>query len=103
LPTFRSKEIVDARQFDGSIESAREITAWFKEHSHGYLGSTLQQAIERSDIGGEKIYVETPKRLQLSTATSDIYLEPTDWLIRTQDGFFKSLPDYRMSEKYEQV
>lgn len=109
MPTFRSKEIVDARQFVGGIDNAKELVAWFREHVADYRSSTLNVSESRIALGSADPQVEIPApHLTIfcgddPTTWWSLGLEPTDWLVRKQSGRVVVRSDERMKKEYDQV
>lgn len=106
MPTFRSKKIVDGRQFDGTEESAKDLSAWFKEHAYGYHSSTLEKSLEYHKLGDPDSVVDVgvPSTLILRTRhLQPLYLKKSDWLIRHDTGSFEVVSDYMRVKDYEQV
>ena len=72
---------LEALEYDGSEESAREITSWVMscEDSWDFTGDMAQET----------------NGLRLVTKTCDITLTPTDWVVRHSNGRFRK---YRRDE-----
>jgi len=109
MPTFRSKptepEIIDARQFTGSYESAKDITNWFKANYEGpYINATLREKVTTLALGsvidGEVSY---PNELILTVANGDYFVYGGFWLVHRQDGTWVVWTDNQIKRKYDQV
>lgn len=109
MPTFRSKEIVDARQFDGSSDKAKELVKWVKSRSIEYRNSTLSVSRSTHELGSSDpaIVIPTPCLLMhFGEEPKDwrsLTLYPTDWLVERQDGRLQVESDLNMKNNYEQV
>ncbi|QFG09773.1 hypothetical protein SEA_SLOOPYJOE_68 [Arthrobacter phage Sloopyjoe] len=109
MPTFRSKEIVDARQFIGGIDNAKELVDWFKAHSTNYRSSELKVSESRAMLGATHPVVDVPApRLSIFLGKhprdwTSLWLGPTDWLVLKQDGRFVVMFDESFKKKFEQV
>ncbi|QFG09172.1 hypothetical protein PBI_SPORTO_67 [Arthrobacter phage Sporto] len=109
MGTYRSKEIVDARQFDGSIEKAQELVAWIKAHKPDYRRSELNISKGISMLGSADPVIEVPVpclNVDFGEEPKDwwsLSLKPTDWLVLEQDGRFTIYFDEGFKKKFVQV
>lgn len=95
MPLFRKKQLtIEARQWDGTIESAQEILRW----SGGAVGFRSEQ------IGSP----EDSKRfrkdwLAVHTLEGAMEAQPRDWIIRGVKGeFYPCKPDI-FEATYDQI
>lgn len=109
MPTFKSKpvepEVVDARKFTGTPDSAREISQWFKANYEGeYHSATLRERVTTSMIGSVEDRSVKPVNMFLLFASGGEYeLFPECWLVHRQDGSWTTWSDDYMQRKYDQV
>lgn len=109
MPTFQSNETVDARQFTGDIDNAKELVAWVKSFRSDYRRSTLGLSKGISRLGSTDPVVEVPTpylHMQFGLAPKDWWsfeLIPDAWLVHRQDGRLQVFPPERFEKKYTQV
>ncbi len=104
MPTFKRKtETVDARQFDGTAEKAKELAAWFKENNPWYEFSNFREHVEKSNFGSQGVSIERPCVLTIYFDHEMMTLQVGDWLILNQDGTLGRQSDSYFKLKYEQV
>lgn len=109
MPTFHSKEIVDAWQFDGSKENARELVTRVKAYHPDYRCSNLSISQGISMLGSKDPAIEVPTPCLTIDFGDDpkdwwsLRLNPTDWLVRKQSGRLMVQSDESFKKKYNQV
>jgi hypothetical protein len=108
MPTFKSKpvepEIVDARKYTGTQESAREISEWFKANYEGeYLSATLREQVSVAPLGSGE-FKNAPVNEFILMCKEDTYgLYPDTWLVHKQNGSWITYSDRYIKRKYDQV
>jgi phosphoribosylcarboxyaminoimidazole (NCAIR) mutase len=82
----RKPVTVEAIQFDGTVNSAREILAWAGEASN--LRAVLQ-------AGTKKPFIEVPDE-----SGGVVTAGPLDWIIRLENGAFRVRSDAAFQTDY---
>ena len=94
MAKFRKKPVViEARQFDGTIDSAQAIRRW----AHHGLDSATNSVVTIDGIGDPEFVIVRVRTLEgQMTATAG------DWIIRGVKGFYPCKPDI-FAATYEAV
>lgn len=109
MPTFRSVEVVDAWQFTGDIDNAKELVARVKAIRPDYRSSELNIAKGISMLGSTDPVVEVPVpclHIDFGKEPKDwcgLTLMPDAWLVHRQDGRLQVFPPEHFKKKYDQV
>jgi hypothetical protein len=95
MPTFRKVEIVDARQFIGSVQQGTDLCLWV--NSNNGRAHWHDKQLVGSRILSERIVLE----IENGNDYTLVWLN--DWIIRHQDGSWEAMRPEDLHEQYEEV
>lgn len=93
MPTFRSKEIVDARQFVGGGQNGSDVVFWVNSNE----GLAFWSPGYDPSIGKSVEYIHLTSKFDV------LVVHEGDWIVRKQNGVFVSERPGDFERKYEQV
>lgn len=111
MPTFAKEvqvlKVVDARQFKGTIKSARELVAWITANGGEAVWQYAQEVRHNGQEVEHKVlqnylsvYVDI---IELGKPVQELqYAKPTCWVVRDMDGDFSIMTDEQMHAEYTQ-
>jgi hypothetical protein len=102
----RKPEQIVAERFDGTPESAKKIVEWMKAtEGEKVVYYNLQLSEEQYALGGNRILNDpvSPPELQVHTNKARFYLTPGNWMIRTEEGEFKTSYDDFLAKHYDEI
>ena len=103
MKEFVSKPVhIQGKQFDGTRESAKEITDWAKSLIDDYQSSILKEEVSRFGFESNiPLSVNSEHTLMIFTDRAQYYINRTDWLVLIVDtGIFTTYTDERLNEIY---
>lgn len=99
MPTFKAKEVVDARQFMGTLESAEEMAVWCESQTSDYQFAEFVRP-----VGPLRSNRVPPAVLRICTVGDRHLLYAASWLVHKQEtGEFEVRDHDEMFKKYDMV
>ena len=92
MPTFRAKEIIDAREFTGGKDNAMALCLWVDSNG----GSAWWAEEDKTINWAEQLRVGPPYGSMRSAYIGD-------WIVHKQEGGFTILRPQELKEQYEEV
>lgn len=104
MPTFRSKEIVDARQFTGGQQNAIDVANWVKAQDPEYYSSSeYKKQVVHSRIGSVEDENVTLDDQLIIHVYNGHHLFAGSWMVHREDGRWMVYYDEYFKAKFEQV
>jgi len=107
LKAFVSKPVqIVGKQFDGTRESAKEITDWIKRDPNSrYNSAELRENVDKFGFDSTiPVSRDARQDLTIHTDTGRYFLTRTDWLILFADtGAYSTDSDRRIREHYAEL
>jgi hypothetical protein len=107
VKSFVSKPVhILGKQFDGSRESAQEITAWVKAVivDDTYRCAELKESVSQWGFLDTPISEESVNVLVISTDKNTFYINKTDWIVQFADSRkFQTYMNDRLLEIYKEL
>lgn len=107
MKAFVSKPVqIRGKQFDGTRESAKEITDWIKADPNSrYNSAELRENVDKFGFDSEVPYArDSTHVLNIDLGSGRLYLTKGDWAILfIEDGIYTSYGDQRLREHYAEL
>lgn len=107
MKAFVSKPVqILAKQFDGTRESAKEVTDWIKKDPNArYNRAELREEVSKYGFGSDVPHtVDAESYLTVFTDQSTYYIPKGEWLVLIVDtGIYTTYSNERLRENYAEL